>query len=128
MKNSALRTLALLACMGIGAALAVPSSAQTPITVQVINDSGLPDSAVYLLLAGQDVNVTPGGGPATNYPFAVSGVAKTPAGTVVNTTSALVTNAATTPAATAPLSITGAASTIAMSFSRQPSSPGARRR
>ena len=116
MKISALRTLTLLACMGIGFATVAPAAAQTPITVQVINDSGLPDSAVYLLLAGQDVNVIPRAGPATNYPFAVSGVSATPAGTVVNTTSALVTNAGTTPAASAPLSITGAASTIAMSF------------
>jgi len=117
MKNSALRTLALLACMGIGIATVAPAAAQTPITVQVINDSGLSDSDVYLLLAGQDVSVIPAAGAATNFPFAVAGVAATPAGTVSNTTSQLVTGAGTTPAASAPLSITGAASTIAMSFS-----------
>ncbi|MEO8675626.1 MAG: fibronectin type III domain-containing protein, partial [Casimicrobiaceae bacterium] len=120
MKNSASPTLALLACMGIGLTAPVPSPAQipqTPITVQVINDSGLPDSAVYLLVAGQDVNAPLASGQVINYPFAVSGgVAATPVGTVTNTTSALVTNAGTTPAASAGLTVSGAASTIGMSF------------
>ena len=115
MKNSAFRACVLIGA-AIAAAIATPPWAQTPITVQVINDSGVPDSAVYLLLAGQDVGVVSPSGQAINYPFAVSGVAATPVGTVTNTTGALVTNGGTTPAASAPLTVTSAATTIAMSF------------
>ncbi len=51
------------------------SIAQTPLTVQVINDSGLPDSEVMLLLAGKEVQVKDEStGITTTYPFAVSGV------------------------------------------------------
>ena len=48
---------------------------QTPITVQVINDSGLPDSQVMLLVAGKDVQTKdPSTGVTTTYPFSVNGV------------------------------------------------------
>ena len=49
--------------------IAIPATAQpvpqTPITVQVINNSGLPDSAIYVLLAGKDIDNTTAGTPAT---------------------------------------------------------------
>jgi hypothetical protein len=73
------------------AALTSCAMAQTPITVQVVNDSGLSDSDVYLLLSGSDVDVVPSTGPAIAYPFSVSGISKTPVGTVVNTSGTLVT-------------------------------------
>lgn len=98
--------------------VAVAQVAPTPITVQVINDSGLPDSAIYLLLGGQDVapSALPSG-QLPYYPFSVSGINTTPAGTVTNTTGALVTGSYTAASASAPLAVTAASSTIAMSFS-----------
>jgi len=67
-----LSTLALLCS-------ALPATAdafvpQTPITVQVINDSGRPDSEVMLLLVGQDVAGKNSDGSTTTYPFSVSSV------------------------------------------------------
>ncbi len=53
------------------AALALPLPAQSQsIVVQVVNDSGLPDNQVYLLLGGKDIKVG-----STTYKFDVSGVA-----------------------------------------------------
>ena len=49
--------------------IAIPATAQpvpqTPITVQVINDSGLPDSAIYVLLTRNYIDNTTAGMPAT---------------------------------------------------------------
>ncbi len=88
-----------------------------PINVQVINDSGLPDSEVFLLLAGKDVT----GAALTDralpfYPFEVSGVRAAPAGTVTLSTGTLATNGVTIPAAVAPLAITSGASPLTMAF------------
>jgi hypothetical protein len=47
---------------------------QTPITVQVINDSGLPDTEVMLLLAGKAVGGKDAAGKPITYPFSVAGV------------------------------------------------------
>ena len=55
------------------ACLALPAlaqQAQTPITVQVVNDSGLPDDKVYLLLGGKSIALAGG----TTLPFSVSGI------------------------------------------------------
>jgi len=99
-------------------ALAIPGAAyaqtQTPITVQVINDSGLADSAINLLVVGQDV----GNAAANTYnPFSVSGVAATPVGLVTNTTSLASTGNGTYYAANAPLLVTASQSSVLMSFS-----------
>jgi hypothetical protein len=99
--------------------LACPALAQTPqipINVQVINDSGVPDSQVFLLLSGADVNVVHAAKAAEANPFAVSGVNKTPVGTVTNTTSTLVTAAGTSVAINAPITAVQAASSISMAF------------
>lgn len=57
-----------LAAALVAGALAQAAVAQTPITVQIVNDSGLPDDQVYLLLMGAPITV---GG--TTYPLVVSG-------------------------------------------------------
>src|SRR5215831_13625984 len=104
-------------CLLVG--LACPAFAQTPqtpINVQVINDSGVPDSEVFLLLSGADVDVVHATKAAEANPFAVSGVNKTPVGTVTNMTSALVTAAATSAAVNAPITVVQAASSISMAF------------
>ncbi len=91
---------------------------QTPITVEVVNDSGLSDAQVYLLVTGQDLGNTPAGQPGTYYPFSVSNVAVSPSGLVVGATGALSTaNGANNPAAAMPLFVAASASPVAMAFS-----------
>ncbi len=48
---------------------------QTPITVQIINDSGVADSQVMLLLSGKDLVLSNADGSQSYYPFSVNGVA-----------------------------------------------------
>ena len=48
---------------------------QTPITVQIINDSGMPDSQVMLLLSGKDLVLGNADGTQSYYPFSVNGIA-----------------------------------------------------
>ena len=99
----------------VGASL---TAAQTPITVQVINDHGdLPDSAIYLLLQGQDVAPAAlADGQLPYYPFSAAGIKATPVGTVTNTSGSLVTYPFTAGPASAPIRVTSAGTSIAMSF------------
>ncbi len=61
----------LLAAVPAAAETTIP---QTPITVQVINDSDWSDKKVMLLLAGKAVVGTNPDGSKTTYPFSVSGI------------------------------------------------------
>ncbi len=63
--------LAAAACLPLAGAMSTfPVHAQTPLTVQVINDSGQPDFNVFLLLGGQSVTL----GNGTVLQFAASDV------------------------------------------------------
>lgn len=109
--------IALASITLLAASVALGQTAPLPITVQVINDSGVPDAQVYLLLAGKDVTAAPlANGALPFYPFSAAGINATPAGTVTNTSGALVTSAFTAGPASAPLTVTAGGSTIAMSF------------
>ncbi len=104
--------------LGTWALLALPGTAfvqtQTPITVQVINDSGLADSAINLLVVGQGVGNAAAN---THHPFRVSGVAATPDGLVTNTTSLGSTGNGTYYEANAPLLVTASKLDVLMAFS-----------
>lgn len=117
MTATALRTtLASLVLATLAAPAPAQPVPQTPITVQVINDSGVPDSAVYLLLTGQDVGIVPATGVASYYPFSANGVATSPAGLVNLTTGPLLTTNGSFGTATAPLLVTASAGNITAAF------------
>ncbi|MEP7328907.1 MAG: fibronectin type III domain-containing protein [Betaproteobacteria bacterium] len=110
------RALPFLACIALVAPTVAQTVPQTPITVQVINDSGLPDAAINLLLVGQDVGNTPAGAVGTFYPFSVSGVRSAPTGLTSSSSSIVSTQAGTTSAGTAPIYVTANASPMTMAF------------
>ena len=68
MNRTPLAVASAVACLALPA---FAQQAQTPITVQVINDSGKSDEQVYLLLGGKSITLTGG----TVLPFSVSGIA-----------------------------------------------------
>jgi hypothetical protein len=112
-----IRVLAASAILAIAVPLIAPAQTQTPITVEVINDTDLPDSDVFLMVVGQDVGNAPAGSPATYFPFLVNGVSGMPAGLVTSSTTALSTSAGSIKAADAPMVVTASASPILMAFS-----------
>ncbi len=68
--------ISLVVTLGALASIAFPALSQpnpnpNSITVQVVNDSGIPDDKVFLLLGGKSVTAADG----TSYAFSVSDIA-----------------------------------------------------